>query len=111
MIRLPNTLGAWQSDSFASTLKRELGELPPGVLPLHEGTSQGGLVEEASVDFTLAWYVDRGARIHARVGAFFQEIVGGCSCGEDPMLVPAHCELDVSIDKDSGEARVTLAPE
>jgi hypothetical protein len=35
---------------------------------------------------------------------FFTEVVGGCSCGDEPFEQPVYCELGVTIDRQSGEA-------
>ena len=47
--------------------------------------------------------------IEARVGIFFREIVGGCSCGDDPLTAHSYCELRVSIELGTGKAWFTVA--
>ena len=46
--------------------------------------------------------------IQAKVGVFFNEIIGGCSCGDDPLSENAYCELQVSIDKVTAEAEFSV---
>jgi hypothetical protein len=106
MPRLANALRDWGTDGFAATLKRELLALGPGALPLHLGTTQGGIVDDSALDATVLAFEDEGERIGVRIGCFFTEVVGGCSCGDDPMPAHAYCELRVSIDKATGEAEI-----
>jgi len=49
---------------------------------------------------------DEGARIGVRIGCFFSEIVGGCSCGDDPVPAQAYCDLKIMIDKATGETEI-----
>ena len=99
---------AWGRDDFAAVLKRELLALPAGTLPLHLGTSQGGVVDPASLGLTVLGAVETGGEIRARAGVFFTEIVGGCSCGDDPLTANAYCELEIRIDPARGTARFSI---
>jgi hypothetical protein len=54
---------------------------------------------------------EHGDWICARVGIFFNEVVGGCSCGDDPLSVNAYCKIQVSIDRASAEAEFAVIPE
>jgi hypothetical protein len=106
MPRLTDALSAWETDRFPEALKRELLALGPGALPLHLGTSQGGIVDDSALEATVLDFAAEGSRIAVRVGVFFTEIVGGCSCGDEPMPAHAYCELRIRIDKATGEARI-----
>jgi hypothetical protein len=48
--------------------------------------------------------------IRAKVGIFFDEILGGCSCGEEPASLQSYCELLVRIDKATAEAQFSVLP-
>lgn len=109
MPRLTRSRDHWQSERFASTLKNEIEKLPPGALPLHEATTQGGHVDDSNIAATILSVSDHGRLIHARVGIFFSEIVGGCNCGDDPVSANAYCELHLAIDKDTAETGLTPA--
>jgi len=111
MPRLPRARTAWGSPAFASTLKSEIEALPAGSLPLDGATTQGGRVGEQGITVTVLQAEDAGHAIHARVGVFFTEVVGGCSCGEEPMPVQAHCELQVEIAKADAMVRFVLLPD
>ena len=111
MPKFANSLSAWNTESFAQTLKIEIERLPTGSLPLYKGTSQGGVVDDSHIVATILRVTDAGKSIEAHVGIFFTEIVGGCSCGDDPMSEHAYCEMWVTIDRTSAEAEFAVNPE
>ena len=98
------SLRSWQSSGFSRSLKSEIEGLPAGALPLAKGTRQGGRVDDSEISATIISCSDRGDCIEARVGVFFNELVGGCSCGDEPFVANTYCELRVAIDKASAEA-------
>lgn len=111
MIDLQDALPAWGTDAFAARLKGAIEVLPPGVLPLDRATAHGGRVDDTEVTATVIGAADAGARIEARVGVFFSEVIAGCSCGDEPFAVPAYCEMAVRIEKATGAAAITLIPD
>ena len=111
MSRFTHSLRNWGSDSFAQTLKDEIECLQKGELPLEQGTSQGGHVDDSNISATILSIVDGDELIQAKVGVFFDEIVGGCSCGDEPITENAYCEIQVSIDKKTAEAEFAVIPE
>ena len=111
MIKLTISLHDWESDSFSQTLKNEIENLPAGTLPLHAGTSQGGYVDDSDITATILRVADDKETIQARSGVFFTEIIVGCSCGDDPIPANAYCEMQIDIDKSSGQAAFTIVKE
>jgi len=104
MTALPRVARASGVDTLKSMLKRDIENLKGGELPLESGTRQGGHVDDRRLSATI-FEVDETAQIvQARVGVFFDEVVGGCSCGDDPFTVNAYCELRVRLDKRTGQA-------
>jgi hypothetical protein len=101
---LGNSVSAWNTDAFADTLKADILGLGAGVLPLQEAAA-GGCIDEGDVEITLLGSSDSATEIHANVGVFFSEVIGGCSCGGEPAVSNAYCKLRVSIDKGNGNAR------
>jgi hypothetical protein len=111
MPRLPNSLRDRQTDCFALTLKSEIGNLPAGTLPLDQGVTQGGYVDDSDMAITVLHATEDDASIQAKVGVFFTEIVASCGCGDEPMPTNAYCDMQVRIDKATAEAEFTLIPE
>jgi hypothetical protein len=105
---LARALQAWDTPAFAPALKAALLGLGPGVLPLQAATVRGGQVDAGDMDLTVLASRDAGAEIQVNVGVFFVEVMGGCSCGDEPVAHPAYCRLRVCIDKASAAARFEL---
>lgn len=102
--RFGNALRDWGTERFNQSLKGELKALGAGNLPLHGGTNQGGRVDDSDLGVTVISARDSGQAIQVRVSVFFTEVVGGCSCGDDPFGLPACCTLQVTIEKQTGMA-------
>ncbi|MBI5041833.1 MAG: glucosamine--fructose-6-phosphate aminotransferase [Gammaproteobacteria bacterium] len=111
MAKLIGAVRDWNTDAFAQSLKREIAYLGKGVLPLDKGVSYGGLVDDSELTVTLLRSADDGPAIVALVGVFFTEIIGGCSCGDEPTPTPAYCELHIRIDKATAEADIVIVPD
>jgi hypothetical protein len=105
---LTHSLRAWPSESFAQTLKNEIENLPPGVLPLADAASCH--VDDSPITATVLRVEEGEGEIRAKVGVFFAEILTGCSCGYEPEPLSAYCEIQVKIDKATGKAVFELAP-
>lgn len=108
MTKFVNSLRDWQSESFSRTLKSEIESLKPGTLPLYNGTSQGGIVDDSNITATVMNFAEEDDNILATVGIFFDEIVGGCSCGDPPAADNAYCELKVTINKSTAVAEFAV---
>ncbi len=111
VFRLPRALSAWGSPVFAATLKSEIEALAAGSLPLDWATTQGGRVAEERFTVSVLGTADAGAALHVRIMVFFTEIVGGCSCGDAPLKVPAHGKLRLEISKCDASVRCVPLPE
>jgi hypothetical protein len=104
MMRLPRSLAAWGSDAFPATLADEVGTLYPTEVPLHRLASTGHALD-TRLSVTLIGSRETDEGIGVRLGIFFEEILPGCSCGDEPEPRPAYGELVVHIDKASALAR------
>ncbi|MDD3530846.1 MAG: hypothetical protein PHS77_13325 [Gallionellaceae bacterium] len=111
-IALPAAAAAWGTEAFRATLKRELEALPAAVLPLQEGLSTSSYaLDEPVTAVVIAAEAVAGA-IRARAGLFYQGIIAGCSCADDPTPTEPqneYCEVMLAIDPASGVATVSLA--
>lgn len=111
MIRLPESLHAWNTPAFAAALKREL-EAQARELPLQGAVATTSMALDDAVSVMFIGAADEGDAIRARVGVFFSGIVAGCSCADDPTPVEPqneYCELLLLIDKATGEVAASLA--
>jgi hypothetical protein len=107
-IQLPIPLGDRGSKGLAENLRRAILALPADSPLLRLAGAQGGLIQEGVKDATVLGIEREGASLIARVGIFFTETVGGCSCGDEPFTSDGYCELSLRIDQRGAEAEVSL---
>ena len=108
-IKLPDSLRDWDNGEFSSSFKREIQGLPPGTLPLQSRGMQNGLVDDSDLSLILLQTMETEEMFKVRTGVFFSEVIGGCSCGDEPAAENAYCEIWVCIHKTTAEASILLA--
>jgi hypothetical protein len=114
MILLADALAAWGGADFSSVLKRSVEQLDHAALPLQQGLSIGSVAVADGLSAMVIDAWDDDAFVHAKVGLFYQGIVAGCSCADDPTPVeaqPEYCVVRLDIDRRTAETAVTLVPE
>lgn len=114
LIRLPDSLAAWQTAGFGTTLCRELEALGPHRLPLQQGLAHSSCVSDRPIRAMLVDDAGADDAPGARVGVFYTGIVAGCNCADDPTPVDEqneYCVLRITIDPDTAEAQVSLLPD
>lgn len=112
MIQLPETLKAWGTPDFRTVLKRELEALQPGDLPLQQGLSLSSYALDSPVTAVLIGAEALPDRLHIRAGLFYQGIIAGCNCADDPTPVEAqneYCEVWLDLDRITAAASIRLA--
>jgi hypothetical protein len=114
MIKLDQPLLAWGKPEFTATLKQEIAQLGADSLPLQQGLSTGNYVSDAPITVSIHSVLEMENVIRVRAGIFYQGIIGGCSCTDDPTPVSdinEYCEVQFDIDKASAMTEVTLLAE
>jgi hypothetical protein len=105
--RLTASLAAWGEADFAEILQHELTALSPEQLPLSTAT---GYAESEGLTLTLIRKAEEPDCLRLRVGVFFEQILVGCSCGDEPLREPAYCELELVIDKADAKTKISPPP-
>ena len=108
-IKLPGSLRDWHTKNFASTFNREILDLPSGTLPLQSRGMQNGLVDDTNLSLVVLQQAETEKECSVKAGVFFSEIIGGCSCGDEPAAENAYCEVWIEISKTTAEARIRVA--
>ena len=111
MIRLPKTLAAWQTPAFNAVLKDEIEHLDADLLPLQQGLSHSSVANADTLSVMIISVADQANCLQVKAGLFYSGIISGCSCADDPTPVDEineYCEVRFEIDKQTGEAVVTL---
>ena len=113
MIRLDKALQAWGTPDFEASLKRELAQ-NPDQLPLQQGLSYGNYVTDEPVTVAINNIAESEDRIRIRAGIFYQGVIGGCSCADDPTPVSEsseYCEIQLDIDKSTAATAISIVSE
>jgi hypothetical protein len=108
LIRLPDSLLAWDSAAFDATLASELRALGAGSLPLSGASGRGGYVNERDISVRVLDARADQTTLHAKVGIFFTEMLASCSCGDEPTSHDVYCEMRIAIEKATAKAEFTL---
>jgi len=112
MIHLHQSLEAWGTPRFPDVLKNEVEQLDDAQLPLQAGLAETSYVAQTGYQVMVIGASEDERALHVTIGIFYQGIVAGCSCADDPTPVEAqneYCELWLDIDKATAETTVALA--
>lgn len=111
MFKLEKSLSAWGTPDFTDVLKQEVARLGANQLPLQRGLSTGNYVSDAPITVAIHSVAEMEKVIRVKAGIFYQGIIGGCSCTDDPTPasdINEYCEVLLEIDKGSANTAVTL---
>ena len=114
MIRLDKSLQAWDKSNFTDILKEEVSQLGIDQLPLQKGLTIGNYVSDAPIAVCINRVTEMDKVIRVAAGIFYQGIIGGCSCTDDPTPISdinEYCEVQLDIDKSSAITTVLLLTE
>lgn len=110
VFRLEKALHAWGTPGFEEVLRQELVQ-HTGQFPLQQGLSFSNYVVDAPVAVLINRVCEKNNSIQVEVGIFYQGIVSGCSCADDPTPISEnteYCELLLDIDKANAATTVGL---
>ena len=114
MIRLNNTLNAWDTPEFSHVFQQEVEAIARTLLPLQEGLTISSHVTDRPVQAMILSTGEEGSFIRVKAGIFYTGIIAGCSCADDPTPIAEqheYCVVEFCIDKQSGLATVMLVAE
>lgn len=114
MTRLPNSLNAWGTPGFTTTLKQEIERLDAAQLPLQQGLTRSSHVTDRPFQVRVIAVREENDLIQAKMGIFYTGTIAGCSCADDPTPVDElneYCVLQFSISKKTAETTVTMLDE
>ena len=111
---LKNTLAAWNTPEFEAIAKQEILGLNPDLLPLQQGLSHSNTANADSLSVRIISTAEQPEKLQIKAGLFYTGIIAGCSCSDDPTPndeMNEYCEVRIDIDRQTGEATVTLVPD
>jgi hypothetical protein len=112
--RLNGSLGAWNTPEFNSVFKDEIRRLGATALPLQQGLSRSSHVSGDSLEAVVLGVSEDAQYIRVKAGIFFEGVIAGCSCADDPSPVDEqteYCVLLFDIDRQTADTVVTLIEE
>ena len=108
-MKLSRVVGVTDLSLLKSTLKQEIENLDADALPLQRGLEHSSRVSPSPFSAIVLNVVDNTDSFEVKAGIQYKGIVAGCSCADDPSPVDEineYCEILLSIDKSTGEARI-----
>lgn len=111
MTHLPQTLQSWGKPGFEPTFKREIEALDAAELPLQQGLARSSHVADQPFHAMLIHASEAPGVLRVKAGIFYGGIIAGCSCADDPTPIDTqteYCVLQLDIDRETAETRVTL---
>ena len=111
MIRLSESIRAWNTPEFKNVLKHELERLDVSTLPLQQGLSHSSYASDSGFQVMIIGVGEEPELIRAKAGIFYGGIIPGCGCNDDPTLLSdyaEYCEVQLDISKATGETRIAL---
>ena len=114
MIRLDKTLLAWGSPDFKAVLKQEIEHINPEALPLQQGLSTSSYVIDTPFTAMINSVTESENLIRVTAGIFYQGVIAGCSCADDPTPINEnneYCEVQLDIDKATAVTTIALLAE
>ena len=112
MIELKSALSTWQTDAFNTVLQSELEALESTRLPLQQGLTLGShIAEDKGFKAMIISTQDDDRHIQVKIGVFFDSIIAGCACADDPTPLDTcseYCELLLFVDKITAQTRISL---
>ncbi|WP_295880683.1 hypothetical protein [uncultured Thiohalocapsa sp.] len=106
LLRLPAAATDWAGLPAADLLEA-LTPIVAGHPLLAAVADHGGHIDPASVRLSLLGRDAAGRAL--RLGVFGEEIVGGCSCGDEPFTARFYLELTLHMDAVAGTAELRAA--
>jgi hypothetical protein len=109
---LPNSQQAWDTPEFSGVFCDEVKQLPIAQLPLQHALSMGSHVVDRPPQVMVLAHESSQTHLIVRAGVFFNSVLGGCNCADDPTPMDEnneYCELQFRIERHSGETEVELA--
>lgn len=112
MIRLGKSIRAWGTPEFSDILKQEVAQLGPEHLPLQQELSVGSYVTADPISVVINGISERESVIRVKAGIFYQSVIAGCSCDNDPTPTSEnteYCEIQLDIDKATGATEIIVS--
>ena len=100
----------WETPEFKPYCLAQLSAFA-GELPLGQCCTHSSVIDPESISFRIINAQQQESSIGLKVGVFFEELLSGCACSDDPSQAMirenAYCEMQLSISR-AGEVEVFI---
>lgn len=113
MLNLDKSLHAWGTPDFEAILKQEVAQSADR-LPLQQCLASTSHVTDAPITLVIHSMAEMEKVIRIRAGIFFQGVIGGCSCADDPTPISEiteYCEVQLDIDRVTAITAIAIVPD
>ena len=114
MIQLTAVLAAWNTPDFESTLKASIETMTTEQLPLQQALSASSYALDDKIKAMILKSSETESIIRVKAGVFYNGIVAGCNCADDPTPVdeiPEYCDIQIEINKSTAATKIILLDE
>ena len=111
MLNFNSLLKYWGTPEFDSQFKKEVGNLTVKELPLQKGLSVSSIALDTTLKVLVLKKEEEEGILKVKAGVFYTGVIAGCNCTDDPSPMDEqseYCEIEVSINKLRGDAKVIL---
>ncbi|MDH5544177.1 MAG: hypothetical protein OEZ43_01215 [Gammaproteobacteria bacterium] len=111
MIQFPQSLCAIDGEGFERRFVAFVQTLSTDALLLQQGLQYSSVVSESPFSAMLLSTTQDDTRIYVRVRILYSGVIAGCACADDPsppIENPEQCDLEFSIEKRTGQAKLVL---
>ena len=108
IIDFGNSRLAWGTDRFNETFKNEFRTLAGDLLTQYVKSTQGGQFDFSGLTISVLSTKDNNEAIELTVSVFFEELLAGCNCDDDPTAVNIWARLAIKIKKSKAATFVSL---
>lgn len=111
MIKLSQSISAWNTPVFEETLKQEIVQLDVKQLPLQQALIHSNYTNGDNRKIIVMNVAEDADLIRVKTGIFYTGIVAGCNCADDPSPVDEineYCEMEFTINRTTAETTVHL---
>ena len=115
MLILERSLKAWNTPDFNDVFKHEVSKLDERSLPLQAGLSYSSIAISDNLSATVLESRevcnDGNDYIYVKAGLFYEGMIAGCNCSDDPSPIDKtteYCEAIFHIDMQTAQTTVSL---
>lgn len=106
-LKFNRAIRALGEKSFESAFLQE-AIAQSNLLPLHKACHSGGVVKDGSVSISVLSVDEDQGFIKVKTQIFFDEVVGGCNCNDDPFEQVQMCEALFLLNEEDAQSEFVM---